>query len=244
MALIGSWNGFRFEVSPTVVRGFTGLTIKGGSETEDKVSEKQKYVQRMNSAATEISLSVYLNAYIGCNVRDEANGFITAAMEGAQNYFYVGGKKLVVCKLMLVQAEIAEIELAPSGAWIACKINLTMKQCEKQEGLSGSTGNAGSSGGGQSSKQTVKQESVFSHAINVAQEVVTNVAEIASGLAEKMRDKVKGTSSAATPSSAETYTQKKAAEALKAQTAGKSATKAMGKTLGGGSSRITAVAAR
>lgn len=46
MAEIGSWNGHSFTVSPTLIRGFTGLTIKGSSETEDKTSNSQKYVSR------------------------------------------------------------------------------------------------------------------------------------------------------------------------------------------------------
>lgn len=36
MAEIASWNGHSFTVSPKLIRGFTGLTIKGSSETEDQ----------------------------------------------------------------------------------------------------------------------------------------------------------------------------------------------------------------
>lgn len=46
MAEIASWNGHSFTVSPKLIRGFTGLTIKGSSETEDKTSDGQKYVSR------------------------------------------------------------------------------------------------------------------------------------------------------------------------------------------------------
>lgn len=154
MGLMGSWHGFNFEVSPSVVRGFTGLTIKGGSETEDKVSEKQKYVERKNSSVTEISMSVGLNTYLGCNVRDEAIAFIDTAMEGASNYFYVGGKKLVCYKLMLTQAEIAETMIAPNGTWVSCRVNLTFRQCEKNGNLPPvSSGGSGEKGGTSTSKK-------------------------------------------------------------------------------------------
>lgn len=161
MGLMGSWHGFNFEVSPSVVRGFTGLTIKGGSETEDKVSEKQKYVERKNSSATEISMSVGLNTYLGCNVRDEAIAFIDTAMEGASNYFYVGGKKLVCYKLMLTQAEIAETMIAPNGTWVSCRVNLTFRQCEKNGNLPpvSSGGSGGKSTSGTTKKQTVTDAS-------------------------------------------------------------------------------------
>lgn len=142
--LMASWNGFNFEVSPYVVRGFEGLTIKGGTETEDKVAEEQKYVERKNSTTTEISLSIYLNTYLGCSVREEANRFIRSAMDGDANYFYVGNQKLVTYKLMLTQAEVTEVEIAPEGTWVSCKIKLTMKQCEKYKTKSSSSGSSGS----------------------------------------------------------------------------------------------------
>ena len=169
MAIMGSWNGFDFEVSPSVVRGFTGLTIKGSSETEDKVSDKQKYVQRVNSAVTEIALTVYLNAYLGCNVRDETLRFVETAMEGVSNYFYIAGSKLVNCKLMLVAAEITETQLAPGGTWLSCAVSLTFKQADKYAGIS-----AGASTGTAASKTTVKSNSV----IKQAAEVITGSAQV------------------------------------------------------------------
>lgn len=204
MALMGSWNGFEFEVSPTAVRGFTGLTIKGGSETEDKVSDKQKYVQRTNSAITEITLSVYLNAYMGCNVRDEAGSFISAAMEGAQNYFYVGGKKLVTYKLMLTNAEVTETEIAPDGTWIACKIGLTMKQCEKYGSASSGSGNSSGFAGSskQPAKQTVKTDGILTKIVNAAKNAVTGAIEGAKALASNIVSKITGKTASTTVSSA------------------------------------------
>lgn len=206
MALMGSWNGFDFEVSPTAVRSFTGLTIKGGSETEDKVSSKQKYVKRTNSAITEIALNVYLNAYMGCSVRDEALKFISTAMEGATNYFYVGGKKLVTYKLMLTNAEITETEIGPDGTWIACKIALTMKQCEKYDASSDtSSSGSGSSGSGkQPAKQTVKTENILTKTVNAVKDVVTGAIEGTKNLVNKVVDKVKGSKSAASTTSSAT----------------------------------------
>lgn len=255
MALMGSWNGFEFEVSPTAVRGFTGLTIKGGSETEDKVSDKQKYVQRTNSAITEIALSVYLNAYMGCNVRDEATSFISAAMEGASNYFYVGGKKLVTYKLMLTNAEITETEIAPNGTWIACKIGLTMKQCEKYG--SASSGSSGSSSSGSSTKQpakqTVKKEGFITKAVNAIKNTVTGVVEGAKTLVKNVVSKITGKTTSTTVSSttkkASSFISSAVAAVKKVVNAGKAATKTTKKTTtvkksvtkggGGGKSRIT-----
>lgn len=162
MGLMGSWSGFNFEVSPYVVRGFNGLTIKSGSETEDKVSDKYKYVERKNSTVTEIGLSVDLNAYMGCNVREESASFLTAATEGESAYFYVGGKKLIPNKLMLTAAEVSEIQIAPDGTWVSSTIKLTFKMCEKIGGGSGGSGGSGSSGSSskKTGKESTKQEQV------------------------------------------------------------------------------------
>ena len=97
MAEIASWNGHSFTVSPKLIRGFTGLTIKGSSETEDKTSDGQKYVSRKNSNPSEITLTAELNALTGCDVKNEALKFVDEARSGAKNYFYMGGKKLITC---------------------------------------------------------------------------------------------------------------------------------------------------
>lgn len=137
MAEIGSWNGHAFTVTPTLIRSFTGLTIKGSSETEDKTSGSQKYVSRKNSNPYEISLTVELNALTGCDVKKEALKFVEQAHNGAKDYFYLGGKKLIACQLMLVEASVSEAVIAANGTWTACKVKLTMKQCEKYGGTNG-----------------------------------------------------------------------------------------------------------
>ncbi len=246
MALMGSWNGFQFEVSPSVVRGFTGLTIKGGSETEDKVSEKQKYVERKNSSVTEIALSVYLNAYMGCNVRDEATSFIAAAMDGVSNYFYVGGKKLVTYKLMLVQAEVTETKIAADGTWIECKIGLTMKQCEKYGKATSNSNNTN-----QPAKNTVKQEGIVSTVASAATGIVTSAITAAKSAVSAITDKIKGTSTEGMTGGAFSYLSKCVAEVNKTNAAGKATTQTTkqtttvskpGASIGAGKRQITPVA--
>ncbi len=145
MAEIASWNGHSFTVSPKLIRGFTGLTIKGSSETEDKTSDGQKYVSRKNSNPSEITLTAELNALTGCDVKNEALKFVDEARSGAKNYFYMGGKKLITCQLMLTEASVSETTIAHNGTWISCKVKLTMKQCAKYDGTGSSSPSSSSS---------------------------------------------------------------------------------------------------
>jgi hypothetical protein len=137
MAEIAAWNGHSFTVSPYLIRGFTGLTIKGGSETKDKTSGGQKYLTHKSANADEISLTAELNAFTGCDVQNEALAFLNDARAGAKDYFYIGGKKLIPCRVMLTEASVTETQIAPGGQWTACKVQLTMKQCEKHDGAGG-----------------------------------------------------------------------------------------------------------
>ncbi|MBQ7214313.1 MAG: hypothetical protein IJS25_07265 [Bacteroidales bacterium] len=139
MPELGRWNGHQFIVSPNVIRGITGLTIKGSCETGDKKSSKKEYVSRKNGKPTEVSITVNLNHMLGCNVRDEAVAFIREATDGKSDYFYVGSKKLVSCKLMLVDAQVKETNIGNGGVWLKADVQLTMKQCSKYgESSSGS----------------------------------------------------------------------------------------------------------
>lgn len=142
MAEIAAWNGHSFVVSPNLIRGFTGLTIKGSSETEDKTSDGQKYVSRKNSNPSEITLTAELNALTGCDVKNEALKFVNEARSGAKNYFYMGGKKLIACQLMLTEASVSETTIAANGTWVSCKVKLTMKQCAKYEVATGNSSTA------------------------------------------------------------------------------------------------------
>lgn len=159
MAEIASWNGHSFTVSPKLIRGFTGLTIKGSSETEDKTSDGQKYVSRKNSNPSEITLTAELNALTGCDVKNEALKFVDEARSGAKNYFYMGGKKLIACQLMLTEASVSETTIAPNGTWISCKVKLTMKQCAKYDGTGSSSSSSSSSSGSSSSSSGSKKTS-------------------------------------------------------------------------------------
>lgn len=152
MPEVGKWNSHTFVVSPNVIRSFTGLTIKGSSETEDKETGGQKYVSRKSGKPAEISLTVLLSALTGNDVRNEALAFVDEARRGSQGYFYVGGKKLVTCQLMLTDASISETQIASNGVWVGCKVQLTFKQSGKYDGESG--GSSSSSGGGSSGRSS------------------------------------------------------------------------------------------
>lgn len=148
MAEIGRWNKHIFQVSSNLIRGFTGLTIKGSSETEDKESGGEKYVSRKSGKPTEISITVGLNAMTGCDVRTEALKFVSEAEAGAKDYFYVGSKKLVTCKLMLTEASVKDTAISGNGTWTSAKVQLTFKKCTKNDGTLGqSSGGGGSSSG-------------------------------------------------------------------------------------------------
>ena len=127
---IGRWNGHKFVLSPTLIRGFTGLQIKGSCELQDKENSAQGAVSRKGANPAELTLTVQLNAFVGCSVRDEAIAFVTEAQAGKSDYFYVGSKKLVSCKLMLTDASVTEVEMAGNGTWTNAAVALTMKQCD------------------------------------------------------------------------------------------------------------------
>lgn len=141
----GRWNGHTFVVSPTLIRGFTALTLKAASETKEKTSGNQKYASRKNGKPVEVTMTVTLSALTGCNVRNEATEFAKDAVNGKSDYMYVGEKKIATCKLMLIEANVTEIKIAPSGQWISCQIQLTFRQSSKFSGSSSSSSGTGSS---------------------------------------------------------------------------------------------------
>jgi hypothetical protein len=200
MAEIASWNGHSFTVSPKLIRGFTGLTIKGSSETEDKTSDGQKYVSRKNSNPSEITLTAELNALTGCDVKNEALKFVDEARSGAKNYFYMGGKKLITCQLMLTEASVSETTIAPNGTWISCKVKLTMKQCAKYDGSgssSSSSSSGGSSGSSGSKKSSTKKTSTTTTKKTTTAAVVKAVAGAVTAVATTVKKVVSTVSSAA-----------------------------------------------
>lgn len=160
----GRWNNHVFTVSPKVIRGFTGLTVKGSSETEDMESGSQYHIARKAGQPAEVSLTVNLSALTGCKVREEAMALVSDARAGAHNYFYVGGKKLMNCELMLTQAHVENVIISPKGVWVSADVQLTLQQCGGNEGgfgggtpvnqkNTGGTSGAGGGGGGGSKKK-------------------------------------------------------------------------------------------
>lgn len=179
MAEMAAWNGHVFTVSPTVIRSFTGLTINGSVELDEQVSDGQKYVVRANSAPTEISLDAKLNAMMGIDVNSEAMAFVADANAGEKDFFYLAGKKLLGCMMMLVKADVTEVEIAPSGAWVSCTVKLTLRQCSKRDGTLAVASSKVSVKGQQTSIPFTKlpittQEKIIKDGLNAALEVVKN----------------------------------------------------------------------
>lgn len=128
---IGSWGNHTFEVNPALIRSFTGLTIRGGAEVDEKTSNNQKYVQRKAGNAHELTVTVILSAYLGCDVREEAMAFVEDARNCEEGYFYIAGKKLLPEMLMLTEAQVSEVQLSPTGEMVHAQVQLTMKQSDK-----------------------------------------------------------------------------------------------------------------
>lgn len=158
MGVIGRWGGYTFEVSPSVVRSFTEMSIKGSSDTEDKESGGEKYVARKSGKPSEVSLTVQLNAMLGCNVRAEAMGFVEDATSGKTDYFYVGSGKLFVPSMMLTEADVSKVVMSADGTWLSADVKLTLKQSEKRvaDVPQQSYDDGGGSGSSGSKKASVK----------------------------------------------------------------------------------------
>ena len=133
MAEIGQWNGHVFEVSPELIRSWTGLTIKASCETKEKEYSKKKYAAFKNGKPTTVSLTVGLSAFTGCDVRKEVTEFLDDAQQGKQGYFYIGEEKLVPYELLLADASVNQIEISPSGIWIRAEVALNMKQASRDD---------------------------------------------------------------------------------------------------------------
>ena len=147
MPQIGSWNKHTFEISENLIRGFTDMTIKGGCEVTEKNSKQQKYVERKYGEIPSVTITVELNAMVGVtDVMGESLAFVQEATDGATDYFYLGSRKLLPCKVRLTEAEIVEISHMPGkgDVWISSKVKLTMKQGTETDGGGGSGSSPGS----------------------------------------------------------------------------------------------------
>lgn len=155
---VGRWNGHKFIVSSKLIRSFTGLQVKGASETENKDKNKQSYVSRKKGKPTEISLTVRLHAMTGCDVRTEALAFVKEAQSGKKDYFYLGNKKLVTYKLILTDASVKEVAIAANGTWVSADVQLSLKQAGT--GSTSAKKKKGSGSGGSKSKSGSQKKSV------------------------------------------------------------------------------------
>lgn len=149
---IAKWAKHKFVVTPTLIRGFQDLKIKGHCNVENKDKDNEKeFVTRKNGKPTELSFTVDLNALTGVkDVYSEAIKFVSEADEGKTDFFYLGSKKLLGIKMMLVTAEISEIVMFPQkgNKWISCSVKLTFKKASKgkTEGGNGGDDEGGSNG--------------------------------------------------------------------------------------------------
>lgn len=183
MATIANWNGHTFEISPNLIRGFTDFTIKGSCETTTKNSNKQKYEEHKYGESPQIGMTIGLNAMTGVtDVFSEALEFVQEATDGACAYFYMGTKKLIPAKLILVSAEVTEVVHMPGEGckWISCDVKVSFKQGTKDDGKSGSGSGDGSNG---SKKTSVKTTSAV--AKNAAKGAVAGALSAVKGLVEK-----------------------------------------------------------
>lgn len=141
---IAKWAKHKFVVTPTLIRGFQDLKIKGHCNVENKDKDNEKeFVTRKNGKPTELSFTVDLNALTGVkNVYNEAMKFVSEADEGKTDYFYLGTKKLLGIKMMLVTAEISEVVMFPKtgNKWISCSVKLSFKKASKGKTKGGSGG--------------------------------------------------------------------------------------------------------
>ncbi len=228
MAEIARWNGHKFEVGSGLIRGFTGLSIKGSSETEDKTSDNQKYVTRKNGKPNEITLTAILNAATGCDVKKEAMDFVDEARAGKKDYFYVATKKLFTCQVMLTDATAKEVAMTNTGVWTRAEVTLTLKQCDKNGGTSSEKKTTTTK---TPAKQSVKTTSTTSSSI------ITKVADAVKTTVQKVTTAVKTAVTVATTASTLKTAITKAQTAIsKITTAAKAATTAKKTTSGGGGS--------
>lgn len=131
MAVIAEWNGIKFQMNESETLLITGLKLSAECEVEEKMEDGQKFVSAKNGKPVQATITAILNSSLGVDVRQRVTELTNAAQRGASNYFYIGGKKLVPPKLMLVSAATEEVNISPSGRWSDTKMNLTFKQSTK-----------------------------------------------------------------------------------------------------------------
>ena len=155
---LASWHGHIFEVTQKTILSFEDLMFKAGCDTEDKTSGTDKWEALKTSDPVNVSMTVNLRSYFGVDVRKTAEGLMNDARTGEKDYFYLGGTKLFGCLLMLKQAEISETKVGQDGFLREAKCALSLVQCEKWGGGTG-TGGGGTGGTGTGTKKaSVKKQ--------------------------------------------------------------------------------------
>lgn len=142
----GSNVALKCILSATQIRGMKNLVITGETTTEAATSGNQEYMKRKSGKPIAVTFEVILSAFTGCNTQSEAISLITAARDGETDYLYVGGSKLVPCRLMLTRAEAKEFILTAKGKLAHCIVSLTFQQASNNDGSTpGTTNSSGSS---------------------------------------------------------------------------------------------------
>lgn len=143
-----SWGGSRFFVTPTFVRSYKNLQISASCDTEDEESGGEKYARKKNDGAYKFNLTAILDKRLGeADVRTEALRLAESARTGTKDYVYNCGSKLFTPQMMGADATIKNIVCTPGGEWISCEVDITLKQCSKNDGTTGGSSSTGSGGG-------------------------------------------------------------------------------------------------
>lgn len=232
MGEIARWNGHKFEVTPSVIRSFTGLNIKGSSKTEDKESGGQGYVSRKQGQPKEISLTAHLSAQLGCDVQTEAMSFVNQATSGSKDYFYIGSKKLLTCSLMLTEASVSEIGITNGGKWVKADVKLTFKQCSKNDGSKKTSTK-------KTTTTTTKTSSIFQKIGDAVKTVVTKVKDTVTKVKNALTGKTTTQSPLQKAVSTAVSKIKSVVSAAKAATQQKKTTSKPAGGGGGGTKRVT-----
>ena len=146
------WGDIGFFVKPTGIRSFKGMSIKSSTTTETEENGDDAYVKKKKNGAYEITFTAILDKRLGeGDVLGAARHILECCRNGYSGFVYTKGTKIVASRMMGTSANIQNVIVAPNGAWIACEIQVTLKQCGNLEGSTGaspSTDSGSSSGGG------------------------------------------------------------------------------------------------
>lgn len=141
MADLITWSGgggISFFARSNEIRGVKDITISASAETEDKTKGGEKFIKKKNKGSYQLTLNAVLNAALGVDVKSVAMLITEAARCGENGYFYTAGTKLFPCKFMCTDAKVNAISMTGSGTWKSCEVSMTLKQCDKYGGGSGS----------------------------------------------------------------------------------------------------------